>query len=293
MSQTTHPQGGTERPGPQHPWSIGIYTGDSPLSLAPPSGVEQPVLTAADVTDVRAEFVADPFLVRRDGRWFLFFEVLPADTRRGVIGLAESPDGLRWEYRRAVLVEPFHLSYPHVFEWEDVYYMTPETLVPGQVRLYAAARFPDRWEHVADLIPGRHADPTVFRTEEGWFLMTTNPDDSATLRLFHARSLTGPWSEHPRSPVVVREPRFARPAGRIVARDGGLIRFTQDCSRYYGRQVHAFRITHLSATDYREEPAAPGPVVGPGQGAWNRWGMHHVDAHPHPGGGWIASVDAR
>jgi hypothetical protein len=293
LSQTTHPQGGPQRPGRQHPWSIGIYTGDSPLSLAPPEGVEQPVLTAADVTDVRAEFVADPFLVRRDDRWFLFFEALPVETRRGVIGLAESPDGLHWEYRRVVLSEPFHLSYPHVFEWDNVYYMTPESLGPGQVRLYAATRFPDRWEHVACLIPGRHADPTVFRTEEGWFLMTSNPDDSASLRLYHAGSLTGPWSEHPGSPVVARESRFARPAGRIVAWDGGLIRFTQDCSRYYGREVHAFRVTHLSATDYREELAAPGPVVGPGRCAWNRWGMHHVDAHPHPGGGWIASLDAR
>jgi hypothetical protein len=43
-------------------WSIGIYTGDS-LILTPPSQIKNPVLTAHDVTDVRALFVADPFMV--------------------------------------------------------------------------------------------------------------------------------------------------------------------------------------------------------------------------------------
>jgi len=45
-------------------WSIAIYRGASPLALAP-TGV---VITGRDVTDVDAASVADPFLLRRDGR---------------------------------------------------------------------------------------------------------------------------------------------------------------------------------------------------------------------------------
>jgi hypothetical protein len=262
------------------------------VALGPPAGVSNPVLTADDVSDLAAAFLADPFLVREGGRWFLFFEVMPAGVERGVIGLAESDDGLRWSYRGVVLSEPFHLSYPHVFRWGGAYYMTPETLEPGQVRLYRAARFPDRWEHAADLIPGRHADPTPFPAAGAWWMFTCpSPESFDALRLYRAETPLGPWREHPRSPVVEGDARTARPAGRVVTWRGAPVRFAQDCETDYGRLVRAFRVTALSATDYREEPAAPGPVVGPGREVWNRRGMHHVDAHERPGGGWIAAVD--
>ena len=42
-------------------WSIGIYTGDSPFQLRAPANKPNPVLSQTDVTDVSAEFVADPF----------------------------------------------------------------------------------------------------------------------------------------------------------------------------------------------------------------------------------------
>src|SRR5438067_9289900 len=57
-------------------WSIGIYTGASPLDLAPDPRIPNPVLTRDHVTDVPASFVADPFLARDGDRWHLFFELL-------------------------------------------------------------------------------------------------------------------------------------------------------------------------------------------------------------------------
>ena len=141
-------------------WSIGFFAGRSPLALRPLPG--NPVLTAADVTDAAAAFVADPFLLRRGGAWHLFFEVLDAEHGRGAIGWASGRPGGRWRYRRIVLREPFHLSYPCVFASGDEVFMTPESCEAGAVRLYRAARFPDRWELVAELLGGRLADPTPF-----------------------------------------------------------------------------------------------------------------------------------
>ena len=111
-------QGGSSRPSWQNRWAIGIYAGSSPLVLSPVEGLEQPVLTDRHVSDVRATTVADPFLVRRVDSWYLFFEVLNASTGRGEVAFATSGDGLRWEYGRVVLREPFHLSYPQVFDWD-------------------------------------------------------------------------------------------------------------------------------------------------------------------------------
>lgn len=144
-------------------WAIGVYGGDDPGRLQPLPGIRNPVLTAAHVRDVPALFVADPFVVRTDDHWWLFFEVLHATLRRGQIGVAVSRNGWEWEYCRIVLDEPFHLSYPLVFEWNGAYYMTPETASQRQVRLYRAVDFPFRWEYVATLLEDDdYLDPTPF-----------------------------------------------------------------------------------------------------------------------------------
>lgn len=44
-------------------WSIGIYEGESPFELKPAQGVTNPVLTAESVTDAKADYVADPFVI--------------------------------------------------------------------------------------------------------------------------------------------------------------------------------------------------------------------------------------
>src|SRR5262245_52459901 len=93
-------------------WSIGIYTGRSPLELTPATNLEQPVLTARHVTDVPAAFFADPFMIRVNHVWYMFFEVINRESRKGEIGLATSEDGAKWTYQQIVLAEPYHLSYP-------------------------------------------------------------------------------------------------------------------------------------------------------------------------------------
>ena len=87
-------------PDPQETWSIGIYSGPSPLQLRAAREVRNPVLCGGDVTDMRASFVADPFMVFRDGQGYMFFEAFDARAGKGAIGLAESGDGLSWDYRR-------------------------------------------------------------------------------------------------------------------------------------------------------------------------------------------------
>src|SRR5215467_12705552 len=53
-------------------WSIGILRGTGPLDLRAPVPEDNPVLGYAAVTDVVASFVADPFLIRHDGAWYMF-----------------------------------------------------------------------------------------------------------------------------------------------------------------------------------------------------------------------------
>src|ERR1044071_7161115 len=86
-----------------------------------------PVLSAENVSDIQAEFLADPFMTKIQDTWHMFFEVMNERTQKGEIGWAASRDGLQWDYQRTVLTEPFHLSYPYVFQAGREYFMIPES----------------------------------------------------------------------------------------------------------------------------------------------------------------------
>src|SRR3989442_11597365 len=153
-------------------WSIGIYTGESPFNLAPASNTHNPVLSATDVTDLRAVFVADPFMIRANDNWYMFFEVFNAGTLKGEIGLATSDNGWTWKYQRIVLKEPYHLSYPYVFAWQGEHYMVPETLGAKSIQLYKAASFPHDWLLGGSLVAGELSDSTLFRFSERWWMFS-------------------------------------------------------------------------------------------------------------------------
>ena len=269
-------------------WSIGIYKGNSPYRLLPAPEIPNPVLTSASITGVPTTFVADPFMLRG----YMFFEVLRKDTNKGVIGMAASENSLDWNYQQIVLTEEFHLSYPYVFEWQNASYMIPETLGANAVCLYEADDFPTRWSLKARLIEGQCADPSIVRFNDLWWLFTcSRPYQHDTLRLYFAEELTGPWREHPKSPIIRNDKCRARPAGRILILNDRLIRFAQDCVPLYGSRVRAFDVIELTTTHYVEVENLASPILQPGGNGWNALGMHHVDAHRQPDGNWLACVD--
>lgn len=272
-------------------WSIGMARGPSPLDLH--LIADNPVLTARDVTDVNALYVADPFMIRRDGVWYLYFEILPpGKPPHGVIGMASSRDAISWQYQGVVLREPFHLSYPQVFEWQGAVYMIPESLGAEAVRLYRATQFPRVFEPVADLLPGQWADPTLcYHQGRWWMFVCADPFKNRTLHLFFADRLRGPWHPHAQNPIIADDQRTARPGGRIRSIGGRPIRLAQDCIPRYGSRLRAFEIVELGQDRYHEVERPESPVLCPAPSGWNSLGMHHLDAHQLDDGSWIACVD--
>jgi hypothetical protein len=281
-------------PRKQDEWSIGIYIGESPFDFASPENVSNPVLTRADISDVRAALVADPFMLRTHHTWHIFFEVMNQRTRKGEIGLASSDNAVQWTYQRIVLAEPFHLSYPYVFEWMGDYYMVPESFKARSVRLYKAMQFPTHWSPVATLLSGGiFLDPSIFRYHDTWWMFTeTNPHRKYdTLRLYYADDLAGPWHEHRQSPIIEGNPHLARPGGRVLVLNDRVIRYAQDCYPVYGTQVRAFEVTELTRRHYHEQPVCEQAIVAASGVEWNACGMHHIDPHLLDDGRWIACVD--
>jgi hypothetical protein len=244
--------------GTERGWAISIYTGPTPFDLNPLDGVNHPMITNTMATDMDAEFVADPFMVRRNNTWYLFFEALDRPTKQGDIAYATSDDGLTWTYGARVLDEPFHLSYPQVFEVDGTYFMIPECGEEGCIKLYRAKSFPDQWVFEQDLIEGAYADPSVFRHDGRWWMFAHS--GAGRPHAVHGRRPDRSVDDAPEESVIASDLDISRPGGRVIEFEGDLYRFTQDLQPTYGNQVRARSASPRSPPpSTRKNPSTPIP----------------------------------
>lgn len=273
-------------------WTIGIYRSNSPFHFNELQGWINPLFRAENVTDVPAKFVADPFLVREGETWNLFFEVYNNDTQQGDLAVATSKNTWLWDYQQVILDEPFHLSYPYVFQADGDYYLIPESFEDNSIRLYKADEFPTKWSYVKTLVEGRdYVDNSIVFYNDTWWLFSSVTDND-TLYLHYADSLMGPWKEHPQSPIVEGDVHKSRPSGRMLVYDNKLYRFTMDIDPPVGtHQVMAYEITEITPESYSEKLAQEAPIVMASGSGWNGQAMHQLDPVQVDSDSWIASVD--
>ena len=263
----------------------------SPFNLSPPVEVDNPVLTAGDVLDVPADFVADPFLFYENSEWKMFLEVMRTDTKKGNIGLARSVDGIHWLYDKIVLNDGLDLSYPYVFKYNDRYYMIPDTYSENEVRLYETNNFPYDWYYSVTIVDGRSlVDPSIFYYNGLWWLFVSNISNDSCY-LYFSPNLKNGWTEHPMSPIIQNDASKARPGGRSFVFDGNrIIRIAQKDDINYGEAVRAFQVDNLTQTEYLEHEITDSPVLQSSGDGWNAYGMHHFDPW-WTGNYWLCAVD--
>jgi hypothetical protein len=219
-------------------------------------------------------FYADPFLFKRDGKNYLFFEDYRYSEAKAIISCAEvSTEGILSDPVE-VLRRDYHLSYPFLFEYNGHIYMIPETRQNRTVELYRADSFPACWSLAAILLEDVGAVDATIHQADGKFWMFVGLSNGRysscdELGIFYAESLFGPWTPH-RSNPVLSDVRRARPAGALFYQDGKLIRPSQDCSKAYGYALCFSEVVVLNETEYSEIP------VGRIDPAWtsNNMGTH-------------------
>jgi hypothetical protein len=276
-------------------WSIKVFTSKRLITKHPEDKfLEAPTLTAADVTDVSAKFIADPFILLDRSSFYMFFEVLDKSSKKGIIGLATSNNGENWHYEKIVLKENYHLSYPYVFKNLNNYYMIPESTEANKVFLYKAKKFPLEWEIECELLNGRYADCSVFQYKNKWWMFAGN---SGKLHLFFSDELKGEWIEHPNSPLISNNYNITRPAGRVIVDQDNIYRYTQDGQPYYGSSVKVFKVISLSEDEYLEEElglilSGTKKDLEMDMGLnWRKDGMHHIDQIKINDNQWLVVVD--
>ena len=206
-------------------------------------------------------FLADPFVVTREGRTCVFAEDFVFGTGKGHVTAFEITDGSARELGTA-LQEDCHLSFPFLFEFDGGLFMCPESREAGEIRIYECVEFPLKWRLKTVAMPGVvAADTMIFQKNGLWWLLTnisqTEPHDcSSELYLFWATTpLSDDWRPHPLNPVV-NDPLSARNGGLLID-DRELVRVAQSPRiGSYGATARLFRITRLTTEEYVEEPVS-------------------------------------
>lgn len=79
---------------------------------------------------------ADPILVSHGGNTYLFMESFDMRTQLGSIACARFEETGKLSEPQVIIREPYHMSFPMVFSWNDCLYMIPETCENRSLNLY-------------------------------------------------------------------------------------------------------------------------------------------------------------
>jgi hypothetical protein len=235
-------------------------------------------------------FWADPQVVCVDGTYQVFIEEFPYAEGKGHISVFQLREDGTVTPPVRVLEAPYHLSYPHVFEWEGAWYMVPECGAERRVDVYRCEEFPTRWVHHTTLMEGRGiVDATLFPHGGKWWMFANMREHAGAspwdeLFLFSAEHpLATEWTPHPRNPVV-SDVRSSRPAGRLFERHGVIYRPSQNSSHAYGYGLKINRVLSLDDTSYEEREEAS---VEP------KWHTRITGIHSLSQAGRLTMVDAK
>lgn len=205
-------------------------------------------------------FQADPFLFVRGEELCLFYE-LQYGFDPAKIMMIKTRDLKTWTKPITVLSEPFHLSFPFVFEDNGKVYMTPECEKTDTVRLYVANDDLTSFTYVRTLLKQdrykglycNYADSHIYKKDNIYYLFTSYLKDWKQHQMvFYCDDiLNGVFLPHPQSPVVV-DNEYGRNGGSILNYLGKLLRVSQDCHKDYGENVSLHEIVKIDR-DYYEE----------------------------------------
>src|SRR5215216_2787801 len=141
----------------------------------------------------KEKFWADPFPVKHEGKYFLFFEEFIYKDDKAHISVIElSKSGASEPV--PVLKRDYHLSYPFIFQWNDRYFMIPETAGNRTVEVYSCQGFPHEWKMETVLFEGVAArDATLFEIDGLWWMFVAMADTgfSDELHIFYSETPFG------------------------------------------------------------------------------------------------------
>lgn len=189
------------------------------------------------IMPTKTEWYADPFPFIWGGKHYIFVEIMRDDNnKRGTIGYTclEEGEGKFHE----ILLEPFHLSYPNVFEIENRIYMIPETNQANQLRLYEAVSFPNNWKLKKILLEDICCVDTSIYFDVGDIYLESYDQIHEKPRLFRLNKDLSLYEIETGNSIFVEK----RPGGNFIQYDKGVYHALQNCDGSYGKWLHIAKV---------------------------------------------------
>lgn len=241
----------------------------------------------------RGRWLADPFVAQDGEHTWVFVEDFNQLTNRAHISVFDAETAFESTNAGSAtpcLSEPFHISFPFIFQWQDAWWMAPDTISSGKMRLYRSVSFPEQWRWEWDLaIPSPMVDAVMFEQDGRWWILGTQRSGRSGSYL---SQLCAYWAPTPLSPTWTPHPHNPLVSSRAGGRNGGLIRRDHTIFRvaqlnqgdFYGGALSIRHLDGLSTEDFHETNlGTPGWIEQAGVAA-----CHHLSMSDH----WLAS-DAR
>lgn len=237
--------------GPRYQWNVAFLRSDWRTAVLRHSII---------IENPPGHYMADPFVISKDGKEYCFVEDYDNAAKRGKISVFALGRNSA-TFVGVALEEDFHLSYPFMFRYQGEIFMCPETSESREIRIYKCLDFPLHWKLEKTIMKNISAADTMLFEKDGkwWMLTNTDPaewaDHSLELRIFSADSpLSDEWNPHPGNPFCI-DARRARNGGMVT--DGNRIfRVAQALGfDFYGKRTSLYEIIKLNDENYVEERA--------------------------------------
>lgn len=203
-------------------------------------------------------FWADPFIIFQNGRYYIFIEEFLYKSKKGHISYLIVHENGNYSFPKKIIEQPYHLSYPFVFSFNEELFMIPETCQNRTIELYRCIDFPEKWELATILMKDICAvDSTLFWKDGKWWLFVNVLENEGAsscdeLFLFYSTDLfSKQWTPHPKNPVI-SDVKSSRPAGKIFPYNRGYYRPSQNNSKRDGYGMKVNQIVALDENEYQE-----------------------------------------
>ena len=201
---------------------------------------------------------ADTFIIYKSNKYYVFFEEFDIKERHGYLCVGElNQKNNSLDNVKVILKRDYHLSFPFVFEYNNNYYMIPESHANNEIVLYQFVNFPYKLEKIKTLKKGNYADSVLLKYKDKFYLFTNKSEKSDDL---HSKNLSifvsddfinNNFIETHQNPVI-KDNEFARMGGKFIKQNNKLHRISQDCKTRYGYKINLMEVDTLNENVYKE-----------------------------------------
>lgn len=199
-------------------------------------------------------YQADPFGIEVADKLYVFYEEFNKKNNYAVIKCSIFNEALFRIDDRVILDDGTHKSFPFVFEFQDHYYLMPESGALNSLVIYESLDFPFKWGNERTLLPFGCSDAIINCIDGKWYLFYTKANSSTENDCLYLRTcdqLFGDWEQE--EELMVNNNRYSsRNAGNIYRVEGSLYRFAQNCQNQYGESVVVKLIETITKESFKE-----------------------------------------